>query len=115
MVTKGITNMTKSADLKQHLSKALPRPRTSRKHTMQERAKGQQPKGSVKLSVSLFPPDLERLDKIKAFMATLGIRAVGDSLALRLALRRTAIDADMLTIYTAMRSEDGRGGTGAKQ
>jgi hypothetical protein len=104
--------MTKSAALKEQSSKALPHVRTSRRHTMQERAKGYQPKGAVKLSVSLFPPDLERLDRIKAFMATLGVRAVGDSQALRLALRRTAVDADMLTIYNAMRTEDGRGSGG---
>jgi hypothetical protein len=33
---------------------------------------------------------------------------VGDSQALLLALRRTSIDADMLAIYIAMRSDDGR-------
>jgi hypothetical protein len=107
--------MTKSAELEKQLSKALPHTRTSRKHTMQERAKGHQPKGSVKLLISLFPPDLERLHRIKAFMATLGVRAVGDSQALRLALRRSPVDADMLGIYTAISSEDGRGNRGKNQ
>jgi len=105
--------MTKSVDLKQQLSKALPRVRTSRKHTPLERAQTQR-KGAVKLSVSLFPPDLARLDEIKAFMATQGVRAVGDSQALRLALRRSPVDTDMMSIYTAMRTEDGRGGGGGK-
>lgn len=106
--------MTKSADLKQLSGKALPRVRTSRKHSPLERAETQR-KGAVKLSVSLFPPDLERLDQIKAFMATLGVRAVGDSQALRLALRRSPVDAHMRDIYTAMRSEDGRGSGGKNQ
>jgi hypothetical protein len=33
----------------------------------------------------------------------------------QLALRHSPIDIDMLSIYTAMRSEDGRGGNGTKQ
>jgi hypothetical protein len=113
--------MTKSADLKAQLSKALPKPKAERAHKPRKRGAGKPEgtavrKGSVGLSVSLFPPDLERLDQIKAFMATLGVRSVADSQALRLALRRTPIDEDMLAIYTAMRAEDGRGGgNGAKQ
>ena len=58
---------------------------------------------------------IERLDRIKAFMATLGVRSVGDSQALRLALRRSPLDVDMLAIYNAMRSEDGRGNEGKNQ
>jgi hypothetical protein len=103
--------MTKSADLKEQLSKALPKGRGAR--SAGARTTSVERKGAVKLSISMFPPDLERLDKIKAFMATLGVRSVGDSQALRLALHRTPIDADM--IYTAMRSEDGRGNGGRNQ
>lgn len=113
---KGITNMTKSADLKEQLSKALPKAKKNTSiRSNKPVPKVAQARGAVKLSVSLFPPDLKRLDEIKAFMATLGVRAVGDSQALRLALRRSPVDADMMGIYTAMRTEDGRGGNGAKQ
>jgi hypothetical protein len=48
-------------------------------------------------------------------MATVGVRSVGDSQALRLVLRRSPLDADMLAIYNARRSEDRRGNEGKNQ
>jgi hypothetical protein len=61
-----------------------------------------------KVSVSLYPPDLERLDEIKSFMQTKGIRNISDSEALRLACRSVVIGRDMPERYREMQREDGR-------
>jgi hypothetical protein len=61
-----------------------------------------------KVSVSLYRPDLERLDEIKSFMQTKGIRNISDSEALRLACRSAVIGRDMLERYREMQREDGR-------
>jgi hypothetical protein len=61
-----------------------------------------------KVSVSLYPPDLERLDEIKSFMQTKGIRNISDSEAMRLACRSVAIGRDMAQRYREMQREDGR-------
>jgi len=52
----------------------------------------------------------ERLDRIKAFMATLGVRSVGDSQALRLALRRATWTCSTSTPTCAAKTEEGTRG-----
>lgn len=61
-----------------------------------------------KLSVSLYPYDLGRLDEIKAFMQGRGFRNLSDSEALRLACRAVVIDDRFLELYRSMQDEDGR-------
>jgi hypothetical protein len=61
-----------------------------------------------KLSVSLYPYDLSRLDEIKAFMQGRGFRNLSDSEALRLACRAVVIDDRFLDLYRSMQDEDGR-------
>ena len=64
--------------------------------------------GAKKLSVSLYPPDLRRLDEIRDFMRSQGVRRLSDSEALRLACRRSALDAELRQLYEDMLQEDGR-------
>jgi hypothetical protein len=64
--------------------------------------------GVSKLSVSLYPADLERLDEIKAFMQSKGYRNLSDSEALRLACRSVEIGDAFIELYNAMQQEDGR-------
>ncbi len=63
---------------------------------------------SVKISVSLYPSDIERLDQIKRFMMDNGVRNITDSSALRLACRTVELGPKLVRVYEAMRSEDGR-------
>lgn len=105
--------MTKTADnLMEKLTRTLPRAKTPRKKSwahMTETKAADNPTGAVKLSVSLYPPDLRRLDEIRAYMLkTRGVRKLSDSEALRLACRRLEIDAQLAKLYDEMRLEDGR-------
>jgi hypothetical protein len=61
-----------------------------------------------KLSVSLYQPDIDRLDAIKDFMKSQGFRNLSDSEALRLACRRVEIDGSLIDTYRSMQAEDGR-------
>lgn len=61
-----------------------------------------------KLSVSLYPKDLDRLDEIKAFMQQQGFRNLSDSEALRLACRAVPITDQFIALYRDMQMEDGR-------
>lgn len=71
------------------------------------RADGRTP-GVVKLSVSLYSFDIDRIDKIKEFMRGHGVRNLSDSEALRLACRATPVDDGFLGIYETMLLEDQR-------
>jgi hypothetical protein len=64
--------------------------------------------GVIKRSISLYPEDLRKLDEIKAFMASHGIRNLADSEALRLACRNAKLDIEMVKVHQDMRAEDKR-------
>jgi hypothetical protein len=61
-----------------------------------------------KLSVSLYQPDLQRLDAIKEYMQQKGFRNLSDSEALRLACRGVEIGDSFVDLYREMQREDGR-------
>lgn len=62
--------------------------------------------GTNKLSISLYPADLTRLDEIKAYMRSHGVRKVTDSEAIRLAVRSTGLGDELERQYERMKSED---------
>lgn len=64
--------------------------------------------GAIKLSVSLYNSDIDRLDKIKDFMRKHGVRNLSDSEALRLACRAADVNGEFLGIYETMLKEDRR-------
>ena len=65
-------------------------------------------RGCVKLSVSLFPGDVARLDAIRDLMARHGVR-LSTSQAVKLALRTAPLDvAALRQALDAIRLEDGR-------
>jgi hypothetical protein len=64
--------------------------------------------GVVKLSVSLYNFDIDRLDKIKDFMRKHGVRNLSDSEAMRLACRAANVNDDFLAIHETMLREDQR-------
>ena len=66
------------------------------------------PQGVIKQSVSLYSPDIARLDEIKDFMRAHGVRNLSDSEAMRLACRAVKVGNDFLGIYETMLKEDQR-------
>ena len=93
----------------QTVRRATPRPAPpkgdkKKPDTPQEGAK----EGVVKLSVSLYNFDIKRLDQIREFMRSKGIRNITDSEALRLACRAAKIDESFMNIYEEMTKEDRR-------
>jgi hypothetical protein len=64
--------------------------------------------GVIKQSVSLYSPDIARLDEIKDFMREHGVRNLSDSEAMRLACRAVKVGSEFLGIYETMRNEDQR-------
>lgn len=66
------------------------------------------PQGVIKQSVSLYSPDITRLDEIKDFMRTHGVRNLSDSEAMRLACRAVKVSEEFLSIYETMLREDQR-------
>jgi hypothetical protein len=99
----------KDAALMSRLSKALPRgpqSETTVHHTAPAPASSSPL--ALKLSVSLYQPDLVRLDEIKSFMQSKGFRNISDSEALRLACRAVVIGDSMMTLYQDMQRDDGR-------
>lgn len=64
--------------------------------------------GVIKQSVSLYTPDIARLDEIKDFMRKHGVRNLSDSEAMRLACRAVKVGEEFLGIYETMLSEDQR-------
>jgi hypothetical protein len=90
------------------MSKSLPKP--ERISPVTEKAGGGPVPVSqiTRLTVSLYQPDLERIDAIKDFMKARGFRNLKDSEALRLACRAVEIDDHFVSVYQAMQREDGR-------
>jgi hypothetical protein len=78
-----------------------------REHVRQN-ATANQPLRAPKLSVSLYQPDLRRLDEVKAFMGEQGIRNLSDSEAIRLFIRTAEITGAIVGVYREMQLEDGR-------
>jgi hypothetical protein len=62
--------------------------------------------GTNKLSISLYPVDLVRLDEIKAYMRSRGVRKVTDSEAIRLAIRSAPLGDELDLQYKRMQCED---------
>ena len=62
----------------------------------------------IRLTVSLYQPDISRLDEIKDFMKVRGFRNLKDSEVLRLACRAVEIGDHFVSLYQAMQREDGR-------
>jgi len=109
--------MSKSSEellskLKTSLPKASAKPQPA--STASESESREQPKPILpaarppKLSVSLFQPDLHRMDAIKDFMKARGFRNVNDSEAIRLACRSVEIGDNLVGVDQAMQHEDGR-------
>lgn len=63
---------------------------------------------AVRLSISLYQSDLDRMDEIKSFMAAKGVRNLSDSEALRLACRSVRLSDALKTVYDAMAYEQRR-------
>lgn len=61
-----------------------------------------------KVSVSLYPADLQRLTEIRQFMISLGYRNLSDSEALRLGIRSTLLTESLRPLYEEMLQEDRR-------
>jgi hypothetical protein len=61
-----------------------------------------------KISVSLYQPDLDKIDEIKIFMLKRGVRNIGDSEAIRLAVRCADITDALLAAHEKMGTEDRR-------
>jgi hypothetical protein len=95
---------TRTKDLLSKLKTSLPKPAAKAKPEKTTAPSAR----AAKLSVSLYDPDLVRLDAIKTFMGERGYRNISDSEALRLACRLAEIDDRLVDIYLGMRQEDGR-------
>src|SRR3954465_4341267 len=98
--------MAKNSQLIKQLSKALPRGSEAKETGAATELTPVRSLAAVKLSVSLYGPDLEKLDLIKAFMQGKGFRNISDSEALRLACRSTTIGDEMIPLYQDMQQED---------
>ena len=61
-----------------------------------------------KISVSVYPKDMERLDDLKDYMKKQGIRNISDSEALRIACRTLTLGSKCVDVYHEMQKEDGR-------
>jgi hypothetical protein len=61
-----------------------------------------------KISVSVYPKDIERLDELKDYMKKQGIRNISDSEALRIACRALTLSSQCVDVYHEMQKEDGR-------
>lgn len=61
---------------------------------------------AAKISVSLYPSDIERLEEIRSVMRRYGVRKLTDSEALRLACRAVKIDESLVEIHRQMQSGD---------
>jgi hypothetical protein len=85
-----------------------PLPRTGRLGKAHQQAPAPQSLRAPKLSVSLYQPDLRRLDEIKAYMGEQGFRNLSDSEAIRLFIRSGEITGAIVSIYQEMQLEDGR-------
>jgi 3-oxoacyl-ACP reductase-like protein len=81
-------------------------PRAARKKADAPQAEVRE--GVIKLSASLYPYDIECLDRIREFMRGKGVRNITDSEALRLACRAVKIDDAFMGIYEEMTKEDRR-------
>ena len=93
----------------QTVRRATPRPAPPRgggKNSDAQQAEVKE--GVIKLSASLYSLDIERLDRIREFMRSKGIRNITDSEALRLACRAVKIDDSFMDIYEEMTKEDRR-------
>src|SRR3954469_21812906 len=100
--------MPKNSQLMKQLSKALPRGSEGKEVPggAVEMGGPVRSLAATKLSVSLYEPDLEKLDMIKAFMQGKGFRNISDSEALRLACRSTNVGDEMIPLYQDMQQED---------
>ncbi len=63
--------------------------------------------GCTKLSVSLFRGDVERLEAIRAYMQTRGVR-ISTSQAVKVALRTAPLSDALAQALDSIRAEDGR-------
>lgn len=61
-----------------------------------------------KITATIYPADWHRLDEIKDFFRSRGVRNLSDSEALRLACRGVNIDDQLMSYYEDMKQEDGR-------
>ena len=100
--------MSTANALKEKLGKALSRPAAPKKEPDALLPRATVGGKAAKLSVSLYPRDIECMDQIKDFMRGLGFRNLADSEALRLACRAIAIDDRLGAILREMQTEDGR-------
>lgn len=105
---------THAEELLSKLKTSLPKPSPKRKKRESQAATVPTEEGlnrgprAPKLSVSLYQPDLQRLDAIKEYMRQKGFRNLSDSEALRLACRGVEIGDSFVDLYREMQREDGR-------
>jgi hypothetical protein len=105
---------THAEELLSKLKTSLPKPSPKRKKRESGPATVPAEEGlkrgprAPKLSVSLYQPDLQRLDTIKEYMRQKGFRNLSDSEALRLACRGVEIGDSFVDLYREMQREDGR-------
>ena len=89
-----------------------PAPATPLEGSLQEitpiRKKQTKGEAASKISVSVYPIDIERLDELKEYMKKQGIRNISDSEALRIACRAVTLGSSCVDVYHEMQKEDGR-------
>jgi len=86
-----------------HLPEAAPEPVTPIR-----KKQGKAEAMASKISVSVYPTDIERLDELKDYMKRQGIRNISDSEALRIACRAVTLSSTCVEVYHGMQKEDGR-------
>ena len=104
MTASRLERMAKTSKLMGKLAEALPKKQAAASKV----AVGVGDGLVFKRSISLYAHDLEKLDEIKAYMASHGIRNLADSEALRLACRNVELSEAMVRVFEEMRTEDKR-------
>jgi hypothetical protein len=61
-----------------------------------------------KISISVYPKDIEVLDSLKGYLAEQGIRNLSDSETMRIAWRTLILTPRCVEVYQEMKKEDGR-------
>jgi hypothetical protein len=89
---------------------AAPAPTAAKRKATAPRPKAPRPTAGgkcAKLSISIFPADLDRLEAIRSYMAARGHR-ISISQTVKLALRTARLSEDMTAALDAIKAEDGR-------
>lgn len=92
-------------------AKAAPKlPTAAKPKTARTAPKPRTSKGAkyARLSISLFPTDLDRLNAIRSYLGARG-HQITTSQAIKVALRTSRLSEDLTEALRAIKAEDGRG------